>query len=121
MEEAINKTNICLIPKKTKASKMAEFRPISLSNVAYKIVAKIIAKRLKRILPHAISDTQSAFVKGRSITDNILVSHELLYALKSNNKCSKEFIVIKMDISKAYDRSGVAVPSEGDENARIRR
>lgn len=59
---------------------------------------------MKKVLPSIISDTQAAFVAGRLISDNILVAHELLHTLKSNNKCSEEFIAIKIDISKAYDR-----------------
>ncbi|XP_019095662.1 PREDICTED: uncharacterized protein LOC104763574 [Camelina sativa] len=104
LEEEINRTNICLIPKKMKASKLQDFRPISLCNVVYKIVSKLLASRLKRILPNIISETQAAFVKGRLISDNILIAHEMLHALSSRNKCAENFIAIKTDISKAYDR-----------------
>lgn len=104
LEPGMNKTSICLIPKKLKAVRLQEFRPISLCNVVYKIIGKLLAKRLKKILPGIISETQAAFVEGRLISDNILVAHELLHALSSNNKCSEEFIAIKTDISKAYDR-----------------
>lgn len=104
MEEGINNTNICLIPKVLTANRMSEYRPISLCNVAYKIVSKLMAKRLKRVLPSVISETQAAFVEGRLISDNVLVAHELLHALSSDNKCSSEFSAIKTDISKAYDR-----------------
>lgn len=104
LEEGINRTNICLIPKKINASSLANFRPISLCNVAFKIITKILAKRLKKILPSIISETQAAFIEGRVIQDNILVAHELIHALTSNNKCSEEFIAVKTDISNAYDR-----------------
>uniref|UniRef100_A0A1J3D6G7 Reverse transcriptase domain-containing protein n=1 Tax=Noccaea caerulescens TaxID=107243 RepID=A0A1J3D6G7_NOCCA len=104
IEAEMNKTNICLIPKKSGAVKMVDFRPISLSNVAYKIIAKILAKRLKKVLPRIISDTQAAFIQGRLISDNILVAHELLHALESKNKCAEDFIAVKTDISKAFDR-----------------
>ena len=103
IEADMNKTNICLIPKKCKANKLADFRPISLCNVIYKIIGKLMASRLKKVLPLIISESQATFVKGRLISDNILVAHELLHALSSNNKCSEEFIAIKTDISKAYD------------------
>lgn len=59
---------------------------------------------MERYLIWVISDTQVAFVEGRLISDNILVAHELLHALNSNNKCSEQFIAVKTDISKAFDR-----------------
>lgn len=85
LEDGINNTNICLIPKKLNANKLVNFRPISLCNVAFKIITKILAKRLKRILPSIISETQAAFIVGRIIPDNIMIAHELLHALNSNN------------------------------------
>jgi len=100
----MNKTNICLIPMKCKAERLTDFRLISLCNVICKIIGKLLASRLKKVLPLIISESQAAFVQGRLISDNILVAHELLHALSSNNKCSEEFIVVKTDISKAYDR-----------------
>lgn len=71
---------------------------------AFKILSKLLAKRLKKVLLGIISETQAPFVEGRIISDNILVAHEMLHALNSNNKCSEEFIAVKTDISKAYDR-----------------
>lgn len=61
-DERINQTNICLIPKTDRPVTMAEFRPISLCNVSYKIISKILSNCLKKILPEMISETQSAFV-----------------------------------------------------------
>lgn len=104
LEAEINNTNICLIPKTLNAKRMCEYRPISLCNVASKVISKLMARRMKSVLPHIISETQAAFVERRLISDNILVAHELLHALSSDNKCSSEYIAIKTDISKAYDR-----------------
>ncbi|CAA7029125.1 unnamed protein product [Microthlaspi erraticum] len=104
LEPDMNKTNICLIPKKLKPESMLDYRPISLSNVVYKIIAKILAKSFKKVLPHIISNSQAAFIQGRLITDNILVAHELLHALNSKNQCAMEFIAVKTDISKSFDR-----------------
>lgn len=88
-DERLNETNICLIPKTERPRKMAEFRPISLCNVSYKVISKVLSSRLKRLLPELISETQSAFVAERLITDNILIAQENFHALRTNPACKK--------------------------------
>ena len=66
-EDKLNMTNICLIPKTVRPIRMTELRPISLCNVGYKIISKVLCQRLKGLLPKLISETQSAFVSGRFI------------------------------------------------------
>ena len=98
---ALNHTHIVLIPKINNPVKMSDFRPISLCNVIYKIIAKVLANRLKQILPHIIAPTQSAFVPGRLITDN--VTYEALHMMHGRKKGKTGTIALKLDISKAYD------------------
>lgn len=104
LDPRLNQTNICLIPKTERPIEMGEFRPISLCNVSYKVISKLMSKRLKKCLPKIISETQSAFVARRLITDNILVAHEVFHALRTNPGCRSKFVAIKTDMSKAFDR-----------------
>lgn len=79
MPPKLNDTHICLIPKTKNPQKVTEYRPISLCNVIYRILAKVLANRLKKILPGVVSNSQSAFVPRRLITDNVLVAFEKMH------------------------------------------
>nr|XP_027081023.1 uncharacterized protein LOC113703745 [Coffea arabica] len=104
MLKAVNHTIISLIPKVENPTDIKQFRPISLCNVIYKIISKILANRLKKVLDNCISKNQAAFVPGRQILDNVIVSHEYMHYLKNKRQGSQGFMALKLDMSKAYDR-----------------
>jgi hypothetical protein len=83
MPPSLNLTYIALIPKVKNPLSVTNFRPISLCNVLYKLISKVLANSLKKILPYIISPTQSAFIPSRLIMDNILVAYETLHTMHS--------------------------------------
>ncbi|GAA0168359.1 hypothetical protein LIER_23092 [Lithospermum erythrorhizon] len=83
---------------------MAQFRSIALCNTIAKIIFKALALRLKKYLPIVISDTQSAFIPKRNITDNVLLAYEAHHMLKSKKSGKVGYMSIKLDMLKAYDR-----------------
>ena len=99
-----NETHIVLVPKTNNPTKVTEYRPISLCNVVYKLASKTLANRLRKVLPSLISDTQSAFVHGRLITDNVLVTFETMHHISQKKKGKVGEVSLKLDMSKAYDR-----------------
>jgi len=100
MYPGLNATFIALIPKEEESSTPDKFRPIALCNIIYKIVSKVIASRLKPLLPLLISPEQTGYVEGRQITDGIILTHEIIHSLKHTKKPS---MLLKLDLSKAFD------------------
>ena len=68
------------------------------------IFSKVLCNRLKKFLNKIITEHQSAFAKGRLITDNILIAFETLHSMKYYNSGSNGFMALKLDMSKAYVR-----------------
>ena len=99
-----NETPIVLIPKIKESRHVSNYRPISLCNVAYKIASKAIANKLKKKFSSIISDTQSAFVHGRLITDNVLVAFETMHHISQKKGGKLGDMTLKLDMSKVYDR-----------------
>lgn len=79
---SLNDTIITLIPKCNSTTTMKDLRPIFLCNVLYRITTKILANRLKNVLPNLISDSQAAFVPNRFITDNVIAAFEAIHYMK---------------------------------------
>ena len=75
-----------------------------MSNMLYRIFSKVLANRLKTIMPQLILEHQSAFMSDRLISNNILVAFETLHYMRNHNKVKIGFMALKFDMSKAYDR-----------------
>ncbi|XP_074283945.1 uncharacterized protein LOC141608498 [Silene latifolia] len=96
-----NTTTITLVPKIDAPENVTQFRPIACCNTIYKCVAKVLCNRLSTIMPDIISPSQSAFVTGRDIVGNILLTQDLVKMYK-RKACSPR-LLMKIDLQKAYD------------------
>lgn len=101
LPRGVNATILTLIPKHDDAKEMKDYRPISCCNILYKVVSKILANRLKVLLPELIEPNQCTFMKGRLLLENVLLATELVkdYHKQSIHPRS----VLKLDISNAFD------------------
>ncbi|GJT66397.1 RNA-directed DNA polymerase, eukaryota [Tanacetum coccineum] len=95
-----NSSFIALIPKVMDAKFVTDFRPISLIGCVYKVITKILAKRLVTVISDLVSDSQSAFVANRQILDGPFILNELLAWCKRKKK---QAMIFKVDFAKAYD------------------
>ncbi|KAL8112353.1 hypothetical protein AgCh_019886 [Apium graveolens] len=104
LPEGVNHTLACLIPKTKQPEKMQDMRPISLCNVLFRVLSKVLENWLKPCLSSIISDKQSAFIQGRLLTDNALMALEINHYIKRKTQGKKGVARLKLDVSKAYDR-----------------
>lgn len=100
----VHKTFFTLILKLDKAESISRFRPISLCNSTYKIISKCLVSRLKRFMKDIVGEFQNAFILGRVMADNSLLAHALLHWVKHKSKGNSSFGILKIDLSKAYDK-----------------
>ena len=97
---SLNNTFLVLIPKKGGAEDLSDFRPISLVGSLYKLLAKVLANRLKKVVGKVVSSTQSAFVEGRQILDAALIANEVIGSLLKRKESG---VLCILDLEKAYD------------------
>ncbi|KAK2392457.1 hypothetical protein QL285_065815 [Trifolium repens] len=100
LTKGLNSTFIALIPKVDSPQRLNDFRPISLVGSLDKILAKLLANRLRIVIGSVISETQTAFVKDRHILDGILIANEVVDEAR---RLKKELLLFKVDFEKAYD------------------
>jgi hypothetical protein len=104
MPEGMNDTVIVLIPKGNSPERLEDYRPISLCNITYKIISKCLVNRLRPFLNGLISETQSAFIPERLITDNAVIAFECFHKIQGSKNPNDTHCAYKLDLSKAYDR-----------------
>ena len=104
MNKELNSTYIALIPKSKNLVGVTDYCPISLCNVIYKLISKVLANRLKEVLNVIISPYQSAFILRQLITNNIITAYETLHTMQSRMYGKSGFMVVNLDMSKAYDK-----------------
>jgi len=95
-----NASFIALVPKVPEPQSLNDFRPIPLIGCVYKIVAKLLANKLKRIMPDIIDERQSVFIAGRQLLHSVIITNE---AVKEAKRGQKSCMVFKVDFERAYD------------------
>lgn len=100
LPQEINRIWVTLFPKIEGVVDVKDFRLISMNGSIYKIIAKILAKRMGRVLPDLIGETHSAFVKNRKVLDGALIANEVIGWMK---KTKQKEVILKLDFQKAYD------------------
>ncbi|RVW83303.1 Transposon TX1 uncharacterized 149 kDa protein [Vitis vinifera] len=100
INQSTNATFIAMVPKKSQTFKISDYRPISLVTSLYKIIAKVLSGRLRKVLHETIFGSQGAFVEGRQILDAVLIANEVV---DEKRRSGEEGVVFKIDFEKAYD------------------
>ena len=100
ISKGCNASFITLIPKVSDPIGLSDYRPISLIGSYYKIIAKMLAERVKLVVGKLVGEVQNAFIKGRYILDGVLIANETVGCIKKNKK---KCLMFKVDFEKAYD------------------
>lgn len=96
----LNKAHIILIPKKSDAEEIGDFRPISLIHSVPKLFAKVLANRLRLQMHEIVAMNRSAFIKGRHLHDNFLLVRQVARKIHARRTPG---VFLKLDISRAFD------------------
>jgi len=96
----LNASFIALIPKVADPQVLNDYRPISLIGCTYKILAKVLANKLKKVMHSIINERQSTFIEGRHMLHSVVIANEVVEEAK---RCQKPCFVFKVDYEKAYD------------------
>lgn len=102
MPREVNSALIVLIPKTYSPSSANHYRPISLCNIIYKVISKLLVAKLRPHLDKIISPSQSAFIPNRWIAENQVIVQDVLHSFKTR-KTKPGLMAIKLDLQKAYD------------------
>src|SRR3954463_5084908 len=97
----LNFGNIILLPKVNNAERIQQYRPICLLNVSFKIFTKVATIRLNSVADHVVRHSQTAFMQGRNILDEVVILHETIHELHSKKLNG---VLFKIDFEKAYDK-----------------
>ena len=100
---SLNHMYVVLIPENQSPSEISDFRLISLCNVIYKLITKVIANRLKVYLPNVITKNQSALLPGLTITNNIMIAFKIFYDMNLKRGANGGR-TLKLDMSKGFNR-----------------
>jgi len=101
LPRGFNATAITLIPKVTGADRLTQFRPVACCTTIYKVITRIISRRLKLFIDQAVQANQVGFIKGRLLCENVLLASELVDNFEADGETTRG--CLQVDISKAYD------------------
>ncbi|KAK3228762.1 hypothetical protein Dsin_000643 [Dipteronia sinensis] len=96
----LNQTFIALIPKCTNPETMKDYRPISLIRSLYKLLAKVLAGRMRKVIGSVVGESHMAFVHNRQILDSFVIAEDIIHHWKKNKDGG---LLVKLDFEKAYD------------------
>lgn len=97
----INCTAVTLLPKTASPTTEKDFRPTACCTVLYKVISKVLARRIQKVIASIICEAQAGFISGRKISDNVILAHELVQAYTRKHVSPR--CMLKIDLQKAYD------------------